>query len=54
MITVINNIDGSALGDNRIANQQTRIPADAVENNQESMASKTSCGNKVGRITLLV
>ena len=54
VITTINNLDGSLLGDNLITSQQALIPADAVENDQESMALKASCSDKVDSAMLLV
>ena len=55
MITTINNLDGSTLGDNLITNHRVDymssalIPAEAVEDNQEHLLA-----NKVGSIRLLV
>ena len=55
MITAINTLDGSTLGDNLIISHQVDymfsalIPAEAVQNNQEHLVT-----NKVGSITLLV
>ena len=55
MISTINNLDGSTLGDNLIATYQldymssVLIPAEPVENNQEHHL----VANKVGSITLL-
>ena len=54
LITTINNLDGSLLGDNLITSQQALISADAVENDQESMALKVSCSDKVDSAMLLV
>ena len=55
MITAINTVDGSTLGDNLIKSHQVDyissalIPAEALENNQEHSAA-----NKIGSNTLLV
>ena len=55
VITAINTLDGSTLGDNLIISHQVDymfsvlIPAEAVQNNQEHLVA-----NKVGGITLLV
>ena len=55
VITAINTLDGSTLGDNLITSHQVGymslvvIAAEAVENNQEHLVP-----NKVGNITLLV
>ena len=53
MITAINILDGSTLGDNLIMNQQvdymSLISAEALENNQKHLVS-----NKVCSITSLV
>ena len=38
MITAINNLDGSTLGDNLIISQPEVIPPEAVENDQENSA----------------
>ena len=55
VITAINTLDGSTLGDNLITSHQVDymssalIPAEAVENKQEHFVA-----NKVGSIKLLV
>ena len=55
VISAINTLDGSTLGDNLIISHQVDymfsalIPAEAVQNNQEHLVA-----NKVGSITLLV
>ena len=50
VITVIINVDGSTLKDNLITSQKVLIPAEAVENDQENMASRAFCSNKVDSI----
>ena len=50
VITAIINLDGSTLKDNLITSQKALIPAGAVENYQENMASKAFCSNKVDSI----
>ena len=54
VITTINNLDSSLLGDNLITSQQALIPAEAVDNDQESMTPRASYRNKVGTVTSLV
>ena len=57
MITAIDTVNGSTLGDNLITSPKVDcmssalIPAEAVENYQERI---TFCSNKVGSITPLV
>ena len=55
MITAMNNLDGSTLGDNLVTNHQVDymssalIPAETAENNQEHLVA-----NQVRSIMLLV
>ena len=48
VITAINNLDGSTLGNNLIISQQVLILNEVAENEQERIAPRASCSIKVG------
>ena len=50
----MNSLDAFTLEYKIITIQEALIPAEAVENDQESMAPRASCSNKVGTTTSLV
>ena len=50
----MNSLDAFTLEYKIITRQEALIPAEAVENDQESMAPRASCSNKVGSTTSLV